>query len=166
MSGTFSSHLLAAFFVIGGPSVPAVLVFTRLLFLIFLFCHYVLLRFGFGRIVAASATLWLAFPGAFLSWNITLTEFGELFAFTGIATLIVAARVTEQLADDWWYVLAGVAVGFSFWAHPQTTIVSGALGATMLSLRGVRHTLGTRECVPSKRRVFGIARLRSGRPTG
>ena len=67
VSGTFSSHLLAAFFVIGGPSVPAVLVFTRLLFLIFLFCHYVLLRFGFGRIVAASATLWLAFPGAFLS---------------------------------------------------------------------------------------------------
>ena len=142
VSGTFSSHVLAAFFVIGGPSVAAVLVFTRILFLIFLFCNYVLLRFGFGRIVAASATLWLAFPGAFLSWNITLTEFGELFAFTGIATLIVAARVTEQLADDWWYVVAGVAVGFSFWAHPQTTIVSGALVATILSLRGVRHTLG------------------------
>lgn len=141
VSGTFSSHLLAAFFVIGSPSVAAVIVLSRLLYGVFLFCHYVLLRFGFGRVVAASATLWLAFPGAFLSWNITLTEFGELFAFTGVATLIVAGRVTERLADDWWYVLAGVAVGFSFWAHPQTTIVGGAIVVTLFSLRGFRHTL-------------------------
>ena len=67
-----------------------VVVFSRLLYCVFLFCHYVLLRFGFGRVVAASATLWLTFPGAFLSWNLTLTEFGELLAFTGVATLIVA----------------------------------------------------------------------------
>ena len=100
VSGTFSSHLLAALFVIGRPSVVTVIVFSRLLYGVFLCCHYVLLRFGFGRVVAASATLWLVFPGAFLSWNLTLTEFGELLAFTGIATLIVAGRVTERLADD------------------------------------------------------------------
>ena len=141
VSGTFSSHLLAAFFVIGSPSVTAVIVFSRLLYCVFLFCHYVLLRFGFGRVVAASVTLWLAFPGAFLSWNLTLTEFGELLAFSGIATLIIAGRVTERLADDWWYVLAGVAVGFSFWAHPQTTMVGGAIVVTLFSLRGIRHTL-------------------------
>ena len=102
VSGTFSSHVLAAIFVIGSPSVATVVVFSRLLYCVFLFCHYVLLRFGFGRVVAASATLWLTFPGAFLSWNLTLTEFGELLAFTGVATLIVAGRVTERLADDWW----------------------------------------------------------------
>jgi hypothetical protein len=141
VSGAFASHVLAALFVVGGPSVTTVLVFSRVLFLVFLCCHYVLLRFGFGRTVAASATFWLACPGSFLSWTITLTEFGELLAFSGIAMVVIAGRLTDRLKDDWWDVLAGIALGFSFWAHPQTTVVAGAVASTLVSLRGVRQTL-------------------------
>ena len=66
-----------------GPSVAALVVLGRVYWWIFVVSQYALLRFAFGRGVAASSAAWLALPGAFLSWHITYTEFGELFAFSG-----------------------------------------------------------------------------------
>ena len=139
--GTLSSHVLAGTFAIVGPSVAGLVVLSRAYWWVFVVAHYALLRFGFGRVVAVPATAWLAFPGGFMSWHITYTEFGELFAFGGLAMLAVAARLTERFRDNLWYGLAGLALGLAFWGHPQTVIVGAAVVTVMLAVRGVRHVV-------------------------
>ena len=141
MLGTLSSHLLAGTFAIVGPSVTALVILSRLYWWLFVVAHYALLRFGFGRVVAISASAWLAFPGAFVTTNITYTEFGELFAFGGLAMVAVAARLTERVRDNLWYGVAGLALGLAFWGHPQAMILGAAVATVMIAVRGVRHVV-------------------------
>ena len=134
--GTFSSHLLAGLFAVIGPSVAALVVLSRVYWWIFVLSHYALLRFAFGRVIAVLAAVWLAWPGPFLSWHITYTEFGELFAFSGLALLITAGRLTGRLRDNLWYGLAGFLIGLAFWSHGQAVMVGAALVGTAVCLRG------------------------------
>lgn len=134
--GTSSSHLLA---LVGDPSPGSVVLTSRLGFAAFLTLHFGLLRLGFGRIVAAAGTLYLAVPPTFLLAHLTFTEFTELFLWSALAMLAVAGRVSERLTGNGWYALAGVAVGAAFWGHPQAIMIGAALVVTILTLRGLHH---------------------------